>query len=468
MTPTSAGNLSKELNQFFDWIEAAEEFQWEQPKRFHKIVRTPVKLTTEEQYQKRERKKRSVIQISQLKTLFEYALPTERILLLLGLNCALGAAECGQLRTGFLDLDNGVIDGVRFKTGNETKHRLWPQTVSGLKWVLEERRQQQGARPEYQDIVFLTDRGRPLWHHTKKGNASNGIATAWNRLIGRVQKDDEHFPSYSFNKLRKTSATRILEIADAAAASMILAHGTISDDRLLECYVQIPWQKLFKAQEQFAAELGEILDAGNPNPWEPAPKNYIGLKKVKKIIELDGRNVPATEIAKQLRLNIATVYRQLQRKHGKRRPGRKAMYDRPAIHNLAEAPDRRLGFSGIHTSVIDLLPYPIKCGFGIGGRIEGFPAIEFVGRKNLAGRSTAVFLSGPHHGFRHFQRIVALTFERIYRAVLGSQDDRIPDNFQGFVPVGLAGGDFFLCLAPLWLEFVAAEGMLPIGCVPTK
>jgi hypothetical protein len=36
-----------------------------------------------------------------------------------------------------------------------------------------------------------------------------------------------------------------------------------SDDKLLECYVQIPSQKLFKAQEQFAAELGCILDAGN-------------------------------------------------------------------------------------------------------------------------------------------------------------------------------------------------------------
>ena len=104
---------------------------------------------------------------------------------------------------------------------------------------------------------------------------------------------------------------------------MILAHGTISDDKLLECYVQIPWQKLFEAQEKFAAELGDLLDAGNPNPWEPAPKNYIGLKKIKKIIELDGNNVPAPEIAKQVGVNLATVYRQLQRKYEKRRPGRR-------------------------------------------------------------------------------------------------------------------------------------------------
>jgi hypothetical protein len=331
MTPKSAGNFSKELRQFFDWLEDSEEFEWEKPKRFHKIVRTPVKLTPEEQYQRRESKKRSVIPPGHLKSLFEYALPIERILLLLGLNCAFGAAEVGQLRTGFLSPDDGIIDGVRFKTGNDTKHRLWPQTVAGVRWVLEQRRQQKRPKPEYQDIVFLTDRGKPLWHHTKEGNASNGIANIWNRLIARVRKDDKEFPSYSYNKLRKTSATRILEIADAAAASMILAHNTISDDKLLECYVQIPWQKLFKAQEQFAAELGDVLDAGNPNPWEPAPKNYIGLKKVKTIIELDSRSVPAQEIAKRLGVNIATVYRQLQRKHGKRRPGRRPKTKKAAV-----------------------------------------------------------------------------------------------------------------------------------------
>lgn len=71
---------------------------------------------------------------------------------------------------------------------------------------------------------------------------------------------------------------------------------------------------------------------GNPNPWEAAHKTYIGLKKVKMIIELDSKNVPATEIAKRLGVNIATVYRQLQRKHGKRRPGRRPKpKDSPAM-----------------------------------------------------------------------------------------------------------------------------------------
>ena len=56
----------------------------------------------------------------------------------------------------------------------------------------------------------------------------------------------------------------------------------------------------------------------------------------------------------------------------------------------------------------------------------------------------------------------------MHRAVLRGQDDRIPDDFQGLVPVGLAGGDFFGGLAPLRLEFVTAKAMLPIGYIPAE
>ena len=81
MTPASAGNLSKELGQFFNWLEATEDFQWEKPKRFHKIVKTPVKLTPEEQYRSDENRKSGALsRCHRLKTLFEYALPIESVL----------------------------------------------------------------------------------------------------------------------------------------------------------------------------------------------------------------------------------------------------------------------------------------------------------------------------------------------------------------------------------------------------
>ncbi|MFM9962533.1 MAG: hypothetical protein ACKV2Q_15075 [Planctomycetaceae bacterium] len=245
MTQSSAKNLIKTLGIFFDWLDGAEQFKWTFPRRFHSISKTPDKATPAELYDQRIAKQRSVIPDEHLKVLFEYALPIERLLLLLGLNCAFGASEIGQLRKEFVRLDAGVIEGIRFKSGNETKHKLWQQSVVGLRWFMQQRAKVVATKAEFRDVIFLTERGLPLWHHTAVGNSSDGISNIWYRLIDRVRKDHSDFPAYSFNKLRKTSATRILKIASAEIASMILAHKTIGDDELLHHYALIPWNKLF-------------------------------------------------------------------------------------------------------------------------------------------------------------------------------------------------------------------------------
>ena len=314
MAPSSAKNLIKELGNFFDWLDGAEQFDWTLPRRFHAIKKTPDDLSAAEQYDRRIAREKLVIPDDRLRTLFECALPNERMLLLLGLNCAFAASEIGQLRTGFLKLDQGTIEGIRFKSGNETRHWLWKQTRDGLVWVLSQRKTAKTKRSDEQDIVFLTERGKPIWHGTEKGHVSDGVSNVWYRLVRRVRKDDPEFPSYSFNKLRKTSATRILEIADAETASMILAHKTISEDDLLHHYALLPWNKLYAAQKALEEQLASVLEAGGPDPWAMKPKTYIGLAKTKKLAELRSAGVSASAIAEQLDISVATVYRLLQAK----------------------------------------------------------------------------------------------------------------------------------------------------------
>ncbi len=74
-------------------------------------------------------------------------------------------------------------------------------------------------------------------------------------------------PSYSFNKLRRTSATRILEISDAETASMILAHKTIGEDELPHHYALLPWNKLYAAQKALEEQLALVPEASGPDPW---------------------------------------------------------------------------------------------------------------------------------------------------------------------------------------------------------
>ena len=134
--------------------------------------------------------------------------------------------------------------------------------------------------------MFLTRAGEPISHPTEKGHVSDGMSNIWYRLVRRVRKDHPEFPSYSFNKLRKTSATRILEIADAETASMILAHKTISEDDLLHHYALLPWEESYVAQRTLEEQLAHVLEAGGPNPWTMKTKTYIGLAKTKKVAEL--------------------------------------------------------------------------------------------------------------------------------------------------------------------------------------
>ena len=229
-----------------------------------------------------------------------------------GLNAAFGPGEIGQLRVPFIRRDSGEIIGIRFKTGNPTRHKLWPETLEGLHWQLEQRANFRHGEGTDREIVFLTKNGKPLWRITKAGNYSDGVSRQWKRLINRVRKDYPDFPKYSLGKLRKTAATRILMLAGAAEASLVLAHRTISEDELLECYVQVPWEKLYEAQIKFGEEVAPFLKTEQP-AFVRQPKNYIGLKKIELIRQLHTAGVPVKEIAKAAKVSKMTVYRQIER-----------------------------------------------------------------------------------------------------------------------------------------------------------
>lgn len=81
MAPSSAKNLIKELGNFFDWLDGAEQFDWTLPRRFHSIKKTPDDLSAAEKYDCRLAREKLVIPDDRLKKLFEYALPIERTLL---------------------------------------------------------------------------------------------------------------------------------------------------------------------------------------------------------------------------------------------------------------------------------------------------------------------------------------------------------------------------------------------------
>ena len=311
MAPKSAEAINKKIKHFFDWLDLSDDWQWWEPPRFRKLLYKVSPLTDEEKHQRKIKKEKWRISDDEIQILYQLATPVERVLILLGLNCAFGAGEIGNLRIPYVKFDTQEIDGIRFKTGNDTRHHLWLETIEGLQWELK-RRETLPKSDKGKDIFFLTEKGGgPLWSKTKAGNYNNGVKKRWDDLMKRVMKDHSNFHRYSFGKLRKTAAIRVIELADAEAASMILAHGIPSEDKVLAAYVTIPWKKLYAAQEKYGETIRPLLKTPLP-PFEQPPKNYIG-KKALQILEQHKNGVPALQIARSLEISTMTVYRHLER-----------------------------------------------------------------------------------------------------------------------------------------------------------
>ena len=307
MARKSCANYIGELGRFFRWLHLSTHFRWRKPEDFDLISRTPRELDDDVEHESADT---PVWTIDQLKILNEYALPIERIFLLLGLNCSYGADQAGRLRVTHLHLSEtktNYIRRVRRKKKTRSIHLLWKQTVEGLQWALK-RRDRQKVESEF---VLLTDTGRPYWSKTKGGNRTQAIPNLWSRLLDRIQRDYPKFPRLPFNSLRDTSANMVRRIGGEETASLHLAHKHQSKDENLNRYTNPVRKKHFKVLRRLEQKLQAVFDAAGTDPWAEPKKNYIGLTKIKQIVELRSQGVKIAEIARKLGVSAATIYRHL-------------------------------------------------------------------------------------------------------------------------------------------------------------
>lgn len=314
---SSAKHLVKQVRSFFRWLDKHDGFPWDLPRKFDLRRQLEYrKADADERLRIRKERENVTIPLEHLKIIAEYGTPLERLYFFLALNCAYGADQLGRLRTEWLNLDEAKIDGERLKVDSISRHHLWKVCVDGLRWYI--------TKHNRNGLVFIADSGNPVYHESENGNVIDGFANRWNDLIKRIRKDKgEEFPKYSFGKIRKTAATEILRLADPHIASMLLAHKTVSDDELLRRYANLPWENLYDAQRRLEQELALLFEAAGPDPFKSKPKTYIGVGKTKAILDLEAEGLTPTEIAAQLGITTATVYRHMQRKYGRRKSGRR-------------------------------------------------------------------------------------------------------------------------------------------------
>jgi integrase len=157
-----------------------------------------------------------------------------RAMILLGINCAFGNSDCGNLPLSAVDLDNAMIDYPRPKTGIARRCPLWPETIAALREALA--KQPEPTRDEAAGLVFLTRCG-VSWH---TGRTDGPLQHEMKKLLRRLGINGRK--GLGFYTLRHTFRTVADEAKDQPATDFVMGHEIphmssvyrerISDERL--------------------------------------------------------------------------------------------------------------------------------------------------------------------------------------------------------------------------------------------
>ena len=313
-----------ELDRFFDWLDQTDRFAWTKPRGIERIDRK-LRETDEERARKLSAIQKETYTVDELAVLNRHATPVERLLLYVGLNCAMGAAELGRLRlcdfillckhehASRLDFDSSEADSflrcLRAKTTVFGEWLLWPETVQMVQWSIARRKKIPDFGPTA--VLVASESGAP-WYSEGSKNPQVRFTNVWNDLIRRVRKEKEHqdFRRLPFGTLRDTLPDIIRHRFGDELASLCVAHGNaFRGDSLLDCYTNRPFGRLHKAIRELHLHFVPMFAAAPADPTAQPRKRYTSLETHKRIQELLSQKVPVAKVAKKCGLDRATVYR---------------------------------------------------------------------------------------------------------------------------------------------------------------
>lgn len=252
---STAAKVLSELIRFFYWLDMSDQFQWTAPTHFGQVSRRACRLPSDRRPVHREE-----FTEEHLAILYRHAAPMQRLMLCLAMNCGLRAAEMGRLdrsniiTDGSDDLMNDLLPGegilrfVRSRTGAYCEWLLWPETVEAAKWAIA-RADELGS-----DLLFVSDKGAPLWKETSRTPAS-GFAHLWHRLLKTVE--GQGVPKLPLGTLRTQMAERVRREHGDEVARLYLCH--VSSDRII-CPVKRFW-RLHEALRKLRTSLAGVSDA---------------------------------------------------------------------------------------------------------------------------------------------------------------------------------------------------------------
>lgn len=266
-----AVDMLKEFDRLLRFVDKSADFRWTLPPHYHEISKSPVKLPSDSPNTVFQTITKETYTPEELSEILRHTDELGRALIALCVNCAFGQSEIGQWPTSKyqfntahphakrLGIDPTASDswivGERPKTshnptGNYGEHLLWPQVARAVAPLLDGR-----------EVLPITGSGT-WWYRGGSSNPGSKFYKWWSDLIKRVQKQKEGFRYLPFGSLRDTLPDLLTAKYDGGGklASLALQHQTPGEDRLLDCYANLPFAQLFKATCELKTYFKPMLD----------------------------------------------------------------------------------------------------------------------------------------------------------------------------------------------------------------
>jgi integrase len=162
---------------------------------------------------KKPKKLFTAIEIHQLLNAANFQL---KAMILLGINCGYGNADCGRLTIPMIDFRKSWLEGLREKTAIERAAFLWPETKTAVREAINQR---YGNAPEsLADRVFITKR-RQSWFN--EDGSHDPLSAAFCKLTTAAGCRRQ---GVGFYALRHTFETIAGDSKDQIAVNYVMGH----------------------------------------------------------------------------------------------------------------------------------------------------------------------------------------------------------------------------------------------------
>jgi len=259
-------DVIKILFRFVRWLDTNPQFKWTMPRGFLDVDRRIISLPQDESSEIFQTISKMTYSPEELATIMRNTDPFWKCIIAVCVNCAFGQSEIGQWSTKRIVFSHAHPHaekigwrskgsdhwacGPRPKTGCYGEHLLWPEVADAIKPLMAD------GRP----VLAVTRTGKPMWMtHAKRPQSQ--IDNRWKSLMDRITKKTPDFPRLPFGSLRDVLPDIIRQKYSDDVASLALQHKTYSADKLLQCYANFPFAKLFKATEELREHFKPMLDA---------------------------------------------------------------------------------------------------------------------------------------------------------------------------------------------------------------